>query len=118
VRGPAVPYFYPPPPPKEAESNSNRGGMSSYAKSVAPRDVDFDWEIRDAKERAVRLLMLRVEEMVHGVVTETREKGNELEIWQGQGQRYKWGEPRGVRSEKEGSVRSGKSGRASGLFGL
>jgi hypothetical protein len=101
ARGPAVPYFSPPPEPPKA---GNFGGKVNFSSSSA-RHVTEESEVRDVKEKAMSLLMTRVESMVHN---EIHGNSGDVEIWESK--TWKHAENGG----KEESVKSVKRGSASG----
>jgi len=101
VKGPAVPYFARPTP--EAKETNNSYAKMSFS-SAARHDPDEDKEVREAKEKAISLLMIKLEETVHRTISS--EEG--LEIWDAKGWKYAEPRPDGVKSgNTRGSSASG-----------
>jgi hypothetical protein len=101
ARGPTVPYFAPPP---EAIKAGNYQGKVNFSSSSA-RHVSEESEVRDAKEKAMSLLMARVESMVHAEISGP---GEQVEIWESKTWKH-------VESgRKEESIKSSKRGNATG----
>jgi hypothetical protein len=99
VKGPAVPHFAPPP---EVVKAGNANGKINFSSSSS-RHVSEESEIRDAKEKAMSLLMARMESMVH---TELARDG-QIEVWDSKSWKHAEsnGKEESVRSLKRGSTR-------------
>jgi hypothetical protein len=107
AKGPAVPYFS---PPREVVKGGNQdGNLKVNFSSAAPRHKNEESELRDAKEKAMDLLMDRLEMMMHAEI------GNEekVEVWDSN--TWKHAQSSGDREE---SVKSLKRGSTSGFGGL
>ena len=119
AQGCAVPYFAPPPlPPVQIGGRDSHDGgnrmTSSFigSKSQMVRRPDEGSEVRETKEQALRLLVAKVEQLVH------ERLGAGLEIWSEAGT-WKYGQPRGEPvlspgggGRREGSIRSEGKGNS------
>ncbi|KAF2399137.1 hypothetical protein EJ06DRAFT_531458 [Trichodelitschia bisporula] len=110
LTGPAVPYF--PNNSMRAASSSmlKKNGASNgayFSSGTGARHIDIEHELRDTKEKAVSLLMSKLEQEIHEGISSA---GGHLEIWPARGWKYApdLGPP--VREGSEKSRRGSGSG--------
>jgi hypothetical protein len=107
VRGPAVPYFSP--TLEDIKGAKQNGNLKVNFSSVAARHVNEESEVRDARLMAMRLLMDKLEKLVH----EEMGSDEKIEIWESKS--WKHNESG---SDKDESMKSVKRGSTGGFGGF
>jgi hypothetical protein len=111
IKGPAVPYFSPAVMDSKAWAEKNKVSSFSLGSSAQPRNANEDHDLREVKEKAIVLLMAKLDKEVHKVMAVG---GEEVEIWDAKGWKFAPA-PAPVKEGVENlSVKSATVGRAAG----
>jgi hypothetical protein len=86
IKGPAVPYFSPTILDPKMLAERNKVSYISLSSSSAPRNPNEDSDLREVKEKAILLLMAKMDKEVHKQMAEVG--GEAVEIWEAKGWKF------------------------------